>query len=440
MKAMDRRTVLRGLLGGAAVTLPLPTLEIMLDASGEAFAGGDPLPTRFGVWFWGNGIKPDSWIPPFEGADWTPSAELQPLADLRSYVSVLTGMEIKTDDHPHHSGMAGIMTGRKYEKLGDIRDTIVSTFASQSVDQLAADWHSGTTPFRSIEAGVTWFRGTDEGSTFQHLSHNGPNNPNPSEYDPIALYERLFATETDPSRDLLRRSVLDAVNDQARVLNERLGAADRIRLEQYYDSVRTLEHRLAMAGPPCGTSAAPGSSYLDIGGLEQIEEKNLAMAQLVATALACDLTRVFSVLFSPAGSEVLIWQVGASDPLHTLSHEEPQPQPTVDAAITFTMEQLAVFLETLRDTPDGTGNLLDRCSILCTSELSDGYDHRNDEFPILIAGLGDGRLRGNYHYRSSSSRNTSEAVLTALHGGGVELGSFGADEGYADAVIDDVLT
>ena len=93
------------------------------------------------------------------------------------------------------------------------------------------------------------------------------------------------------------------------------------------------------------------------------------------------------------------------------------PQPTVAAATVFTMEQLGVFLRRLRDTPEAGGNLLDRCSILCTSELADGWTHSNKDFPLLIAGRGDGRLRGGVHWRSGNDRSTSDAVLTALRGG-----------------------
>ncbi len=438
-RPLSRRSVLRGLLGGTAACLPLPALEAMLGTNGDALATGEVLPTRFGVWFWGNGTKPDLWQPTSTGVGYGLSEELAPLADVQPYVSVISGCEMKTDSYPHHSGMAGILTGMKFEQLGEVRDTIVSTFAGPSVDQLAADWFAGQTAFRSLELGVTAFRGSDEGSTFEHLSHNGPNNPNPSEYDPVALYERLFSTVVDPRRDLARQSVLDVVHDQIGSLERRLGAVDRTRLEQYLDSIRALENRIAL-----GVSCVPGSegpgSYPDLNGQEQIVEKNAVMSELLALALACDLSRSFSVQFSTCGSGVVMWQVGATDGLHVITHEEAPPQPTVHAAVTFTMEQLATFLRTLRDTPEGDGNLLDRASILCTSELAEGYTHQNTEFPILLAGLGGGRLVGNTHHRSTSNGNTSDAVLTALHGAGVELPSFGADAGYTTATIAEVMS
>lgn len=436
---LDRRAVLRGLLGGVGVSVGLPPLEAMLGVNGDALADGTALPTRFGVWFWGNGVRPDHWVPATTGTGWTPSSELMPLSAHQDYVSVASGLEIKTATHPHHSGMTGIMTGRAYHQLGTTRDTIVTTFAGQSVDQIAADHVSGLTPFRSLELGVTRFRGTDEGSTFQHLSHNGPNSPNPSEYDPMAVYQRLFGAPADPQLDLARRSVLDAVGGQIGRLHRRIGAADRIRLEQHLESVRTLELRLAAEAGACG-AVSPPELPSEEGGLEPIEEKNELMSRLLAVALACDLTRVFSVQWSTAGSGVVLWQVGATQSLHYVNHNEAPPAPTVHAATVFTMENLAFFLQILRDTPEGDGNLLDRCSILCTSELTEGWTHTNEDFPILIAGKGGGRLRGGVHARSTTAGNASTAVLSALHGAGIERGTFGEGAGESTTLISDLFT
>lgn len=434
MKPMNRRTFLRGVLGGGAVAVGLPPLEAMLGVNGNALADGTDLPTRFGLWFWGNGIKADRWTPAASGDNWPVSEQLAGLADLVPYVSCLTGLQLKSGVYPHHSGMCGILTGADYYQLGTVRDTIVSTLRYPSVDQTAADWFSGQTPFRSLEIGITKFRGTDEGSTFQHLSHNGPNSPNPSEYDPVAVYNRMFGVSSNARIDLARQSVLDSVGGEVTRLSGRLGAADRIRLDQHLSSIRTLEQRL---GSDLGACVPPEEvqAYADVNGQEQIEQQNVVMSQLCALALACDLTRSFSIQFSTCGSGVIVWEVGATDGLHSLSHFESSPQPTVSAAVKFSIDQLAVFLATLRDTPEGDGNLLDRCSILCTTEHSDGLVHSYTDYPVLIAGLGNGRLRGGHHYRSASSENTSKAVLTALRGAGCEVGGFGYDAGYVADTI-----
>ena len=202
---LDRRTLLRGMLRGSAVAVALPALEAFTDRGSRAFATTGAGPDRFGVWFWGNGVKPDNWVPTGTGTGYTMTSQMAPLAPLQDYVSVVSGCEIKTATHPHHSGMTGILTGEHYHQLGTTRDTIVSTFARQSVDQDAADFFEGQAPFRSLEVGITRFRGTDEGSTFQHLSHSGVNLPNPSEYSPTALYQRLFGAALPPDLDTARK-------------------------------------------------------------------------------------------------------------------------------------------------------------------------------------------------------------------------------------------
>ncbi|MGK0360042.1 MAG: hypothetical protein ACI9U2_002348 [Bradymonadia bacterium] len=424
-KTIQRRTFLRGMIGGAVASVALPTLECMLGVNGEAWADGAPLPTRFGVWFWGNGVRRSQWLPAGTGANWQANTEMAPLNPVKAWISPVTGLEIKTASHPHHSGMTGILTGKRYHQVGITRDTIVTTFDGPSVDQIAAAHFEGTTPLRSLEVAVCRFRGTDEGTTFQHLSHNGPNNVNPSEYAPANLFRRLFGMgPTDEQLESARRSVLDAVNGRIRSLQAKVGVRDRQRLEQHFDSIRALELRLAADARVCARPDEPGV-YPDIEGREQIAEKNQSMSRLVALALACDMTRAFSVMFSTAGSGVIVWPAGAQNSLHQMCHDEAGDQPTVHAAVTYQMERLSEFLQILRDTPDGAGNLLDNSSILCTTELSEGNRHSNDEFPVLIAGKGGGRLRGGIHYRSNTRENASMAGLTALRGAGVPMESFG---------------
>ena len=104
-----RRLFLRGLAGGAAVAIGLPLFDFMLDDHGEARADGAAIPTRFGLWFFGNGVRLDSWTPTV-GAGWQPPAggALEALVPLRDYVSVVSGLSVKTPRHPHHSGMSAV--------------------------------------------------------------------------------------------------------------------------------------------------------------------------------------------------------------------------------------------------------------------------------------------------------------------------------------------
>jgi|LNFM01.1.fsa_nt_gb hypothetical protein len=449
---LDRRTVLKGLFGGAVVGVALPTLECMLDVNGEALAQGRPLPKRFGIWFWGNGVRRAHWTPNGTGPGWTPRGEMQPLIDagLRDWFSPVTGCEIKTATHPHHSGMSGILTGARYHQLGTTRDTIVTTLPRQSIDQYVADHVMNDpmtrTAYRSIEAGVCRFHGTDEGTTFQHLSHNGPNNPNQSEYNPLTLFNRLFGMGSASQEAVARQSVLTAVQAEIRALQGRVSATDRTRLEQHFASVRAIEQRLGAPSGACAAPMRPLDGYPDMMGQEQIEQKNRVMSDIMALALACDLTRVFSVQFSTCGAGTVFWMVpGFRSGMHQTCHDErasadpATQQPMVHAATTFTMRQLAYFLGRLRDTPDGANNVLHNSAILCTSELSEGYNHTNDEFPILLAGRAGGRLRGGVHWRSGTRDNTSRALITLLRAFGHPAASYGVGPGESNAVIGELL-
>lgn len=439
--ALNRRQVLRGMMGGSMVSVALPVLEGMLNDHGDAFAQGAPIPTRFGLWFWGNGVRPERWLPQGvgEGNAWQLSEELAPLQAYKSKLSALSGYTIRTGTHPHHAGMTGVMTGRPLHQVGVTRDTIISTFDGPSLDMIAAAQLEGQTPFRSLEVGVTRFRGTDEGTTFQHLSHNGPNNPNPSEYGAISVFNRLFVGNASIDDFNARRSVLDAVMGQFSRLRPRLGANDRRRIDQHFESIRALELRLAAEPISCAIPEEPGS-YPDQNGQEQIEAKNEVMSELVALALACDLTRVFSVQFSTCGSGVIVHAAGATDGLHRTTHDEPMSgtpstQPIVHAATTFTMRQLATFLGKLEQSPMGSGTLLDHCAIACTTEHTDGRLHRYEDFPFLIAGLGGGRLRGNVHHRGNGSESITKAGLTTLRAAGLNMASFGSEDGYTEQSI-----
>jgi hypothetical protein len=435
-----RRAFLRG-IGG--VTVGLPIFAYMLNDHGDAFAGGEEIPTRFGLWFFGNGVHMGSFTPTV-GPDWQPPAEgaLTSLVPVKEYVSVVTGMSVLTPRHAHHSGMSAACSGGPHLKIADVRDTIVSTMKYPSVDQIAAEYFSTSaavpTPYRSLEAAVTRFRGTDEGTSFQYLSHNGSSagetNINPSEESPHLLWDRLFNQGTvEPVLRKARASVLDSVGEQIGDLEGKLGAKDQQRLDQHLTSIRELELRLNAPLADCEPPVDPGE-FPDIDSNEQIVEKNVVMSDLMVLALACGLTRAFSIMYSTCGSGAVFWMCGATDGHHYLNHTEPAPWSVGAAVARFNMDQLAYFLTKMRDTTEGAGNLLAHSSILCATEHSEGWTHSQDDMPMLICGHGGGRLRGNVHFRGAGD-NTTRALLTALRGAGLPLTEFGYEEGYTNLPI-----
>ncbi|MFO0549940.1 MAG: DUF1552 domain-containing protein [Polyangiaceae bacterium] len=445
MSRIPRRRFLRGMAGGAAVAVGLPLFDFMLDDNGSALADGEAIPTRFGLWFFGNGVHLPTWTPATVGPDWTVPADnaLSALLPLKEYVSVISGLSVMTPRHPHHSGMAAVCSGGPHLKVDDVRDTIVSTFKYPSVDQVAAAYFQSEkpSPYRSLEAAVTRFRGTDEGTTFQYLSHNGSTagetNINPSEESPHAFFERLFNQGTaEPLILGARASVLDAVSGQIADLKPRLGVKDRQRLDQHLTSISELQSRLQAPLAECSKPLDPGE-FPDLAGKEQMEEKNAMMSELMSLALACGLTRAFSIMFSTCGSGAVFWMANATDGQHYMNHTEPSPYTKQQDAVRFTMKQLAAFLTRLRDTPEGAGNLLDHLSLFVCTEHTEGWTHSQDDLPMLLCGKGGGRLRGNVHHRDSGG-NASKALLTALRGAGLPLTTFGYEAGQTSEPLTDL--
>jgi hypothetical protein len=432
---VPRRHALRGVLGGLTVCLGLPTFDLMLNDNGDAFAAGEPMWSRFGLWFFGNGVRLNSWIPS-EGADWQAPAggALELLVPHKQYVSVVSGLEVKTPIHAHHSGMSAVCSGGPHLKVDDVRDTIVSTMKYPSVDQIAAAafYAETPTPYRSLEAAVTRFRGTDEGTSFQYLSHNGSaageTNVNPSEESPAAFFQRLFGGGlTEPLTKKARASVLDAVGTEIKSLSSKLGKNDRVRLDQHLSSVRALEARLELSQAACQEPADPGALD-DLDGKEQMAEKNKAMSDLMTLALACNMTRAFSIMFSTAGSGVIMWPAGSAEGQHYMNHTEAAPYNKQHLSVRFTMEQLAYFLDKLKTTTEGDSNLLARSSLLVVTEHAEGWTHSQSDMPMLVCGGGNGKLKGNVHYREPGG-NVSKTLLTALRGAGLPLSEFGYEAG-----------
>ncbi|MDQ3034675.1 MAG: DUF1552 domain-containing protein [Myxococcota bacterium] len=442
---LSRRTMVRGLLGGSAIALALPPLEAMFDGNGVAYAGGVPIPKRFGVFFWGNGVKQDRWVPSGTGAGWTPSPALEPLAGIRDYVSVVSGMRIRTgNERGHHAGTVGILSGAPMVPQDPGGAPYASTFSAPSIDQVVAAAIGDETRYRSLEVGVSRHVVSGEGTTLRYLSHNGPDNANPPSYSPRDVFMRVFgdgftAPDSEPVIDPrlgLRRSILDAVMGDARALQSRVGTTDRARLEQHFESVRSLERQIALIEerplpPPsaCELPAMPGD--FDSGDLAGISR---AMSDLMAMALACDQTRVFSNMFSGSVSLAVYRGLGSDTNHHSLTHDEGGDQPIVQNITRFIVEQFAYLLEALRAVPEGDGNLLDHCAILASSDTGDGRAHSIDDYPILVAGLAGGALRGGIHHRAVDD-NTSKVLLTLLRAMDLPLDAFGVGGGRVTETV-----
>lgn len=449
-RPMSRRTFLRGTLAGAAVSVALPPLEAML-GRGSARADGLDEPF-FGLFYWANGTPwhaghgaeqgapghPDLWTPADIGPGYRPSELLAPLA--RHRVSVITGLEPHTDIPPmppgqgdgHMRGFMVAMTGDRIQPDGFDHGSHSLTALRPTLDQLVArsdGWYARPPLFRSLEVGVSEARFHDYGH-WNAISYNGPYSTNLPVMQPRALFDRLFGQPPDRGETERRLVVLDAVLADAAALRPRLGSRDRQRLDAHLDHVRDLQRRVDAAVPVCDVPAPPG----DGGDLIQ---KTRTMGDLLALAVDCGLTRVFSLMLTAPATTHIFRNLGVPDGMHKTCHDGHWQR--VRAITAHQMEAFAAFLDAFdRPGPDGT-SLLDRGLVYATSEYGEGWHHSVKELPVLLAGRCGGALAEQVHARVPGG-NLSRAQLTALRALGLDVPSFGWNGGQTSEVLPGLLT
>lgn len=452
-RGMDRRTVLRGALGGLGLSVGLPILEAMLNDNATAFAQGQPLPKRFGVFFWANGTpwngkhdpantEADLWTPPSEGA-LTLSPLLQAFAGLESKLTVVTGLEPKSElgfangdpsrgidpgqGDGHMRGVVHALTGDRPRPEGFVQPDHVFTVLRPTIDQLYGDAPEiqGETPprFRSVVTCVSpaRFHRVPDFGTWESISLRGPDQlvpPIPSARD---LFMTLFsdAPPDDPvarAATLERIDVLSAVKSDLDAVKRRLGAADRARLDEHVTHIEEIERRLKSAQPVCTAPGVPGA----VGDLAGEAE---AQARLIAHAMTCDLTRVFSMMLTSPGGQHVFSQLGLGGGSHQLAHDGAHE--ALRRITEYHMQCFRRVLDVFATTPDvGGGSLLDSMAILGTSEYAEGKAHNVREFPVILAGGLRGRLRTGQHLRYPSG-NLARVHLTLHQAYGLPVTSWG---------------
>lgn len=450
MKPLNRRTVLRGALAaGAVATIPLPLLEAMLDANGTALAQTNtPLLPLYVTWFFGNGSLPGKWKPSSTGAgaEWALSSQLQPLAEVKSHLTVISGLEGKlvVSGMEHPTGSAAATTGAPLSG---------NAVRAESIDQLVAELIGTGASFRSLEVGVTPATPNGNPDSLHTVSHRGPNARNNPEFDPKAVFKRLFTDGAQPVDDAaaaeaaklveVRKSVLDAILEDGASLQQKLGAADKQRVEQHLEAIRAIELRLNAPGPgglpaTCGSAVAPAVGR--DGSSEAPPEVNTAMAELTTLALACEKTRVATFMFSLPAAHVYYRHLAADmdDDFHdTICHTDAgddSNQPRVEKGVLYAMRCLNEFLLKLKATPHGDSNLLDSTLVYVTSDTAWGKTHGKTEWPVLLAGKARGRLRGDEHHHFPGE-NLTRALLTVAQIMGSEKTELGIDGGHVTASL-----
>ena len=386
VNSLSRRMLLRGLgAAGAAVRVGLPALEAMFNPSGAAYAAAGrttsaEIESRFIVWFNGNGIIERFWIPAEAGADYVMTPCLRPLAPFRGDIHVITGLDSPAARLPgpgndHHRSMSALMSGTSFTGRGA---------GGPSVDQVIANKIGRDTRFRSIQVGVCQ---ESFGESIQrNMSWADRDRPLPPEMIPQRLFDRLFGTREEHWIDR-KKSVLDAVREDAGKLEARLGASDRQRLDEYMTSLRDVERSIASLPPEYHQVVERPAEGGDLKDWPRIAK---LQTDLMVHALASGQTRVASYMLTKCqGLSRFPWLGYTAWRHHEYTHgavETRRGQQILRDINRWHAEEFAYLLAKLRSIPEGDGTLLDHTSIAYVHEHAEANAHKNSGLGVILAG------------------------------------------------------
>ena len=423
-KSLPRRTFLKGV--GAAIGLPL------LDAMVPAFAADVPTVKRLGFIYLPNGVAKnftgiDYWTPKGAGKDFELSKILAPLAPYRDRLTVITGLaqrvaEANSEEAggDHTKANASWLTGVRCKRTegADIECGV-------SADQLAAEVLGRETVLPSLELSIdlSVLAGMCDSAYscvyLNTLSWSSPTTPLPSENNPRVIFERLFGNGgTAEQRTALarqNRSILDFVGDDFARLTRELGAADRVQVDEYLDSVREVERRIQRVETVGGDTGLP-TLERPLGIPERFDEHVKLMYELQWIAFQADLTRVVTFMLGRELNFRTYPEAGLTVGHHTMSHHQERPELIERYAKlnTYQTDLFAWFLHKLGSTPEGDGTLLDRSLFLYGSSMSNPNLHAHFDLPIVLAGGATGRAGGGQHLVQPSNTPMTNLLLTML--------------------------
>jgi len=395
-QAISRRRFLQG----AGVALSLPLLDAMQPRKARAASSIETPKARphrmLGICN-NLGVRPDLFFPAGSGREYEASAYLKLLEAHRNDFTVISGVSHPNVDGGHPSDIS-FLTAAPHPASSSFRNTI-------SLDQFIAERTGTLTRFPSLTLAVN--------GAARSLSWTGSGVAIPPEERASEVFNQLFLqgtaeqVEAQVHRLDTGRSILDAVADQATELQRNVGAGDRSRLEQYFTSVRDLEHRLQESREwerkpkPVVNYAAPA----DIGSPAQYMDKVKAMYDLARLAFETDSTRAITLMLNSVGTPVVtIPGETITDSYHNLSHHGKAEEKLAQLKVLdeWQMKLLAKLFGDLKAVNEGGQPLLDRTMILYGSNLGDANAHSTTNLPTLFAG---GGFRHGQHLAFDRAQN-----------------------------------
>jgi hypothetical protein len=444
-KLLDRRTFLRG-AGGAAIALPF--LGAMGcgrsngdKALGKTMAAGGLFPKRFLVFFSANGTVRENWAPTGSEYDFQLSPILSPLEAHKQNLVILDGVDMVSarfgPGDGHQKGMGHMLTGVEllegdlFVGGGDVPPTS-GWGGGISIDQAIANKIGGTTRFKSLELGVQ----VGGGTVWSRMSYLGADQPVPPEDDPYAAWDRIFADLSDDpfGAEQLRgkrHAVLDAVMDDYRTLNAKLGAEDKRRLDNHLTAISEVASRLDNGATLGGSCEQPDlGAPINIGANDNYPLVGQLQMDLLVMALACDLTRVGSIQWSRSVSnKVFSWlDPAVPEGHHDLSHEGDSNGAAMDKISrinTWYAGQLGYLIQKLAEIPEGDGTLLDNTCILWCNELGRGNSHTRNDVPWVLAGSAGGAIETGRFLSYSGDTPHNNLMVSLLNAYDDDATNFG---------------
>ena len=437
-KALPRRTFLKGVLA-------LPLLDAMIPAATAlSKTAANPVP-RMGFVFIPMGTDHARWTP--QGGDvlgeLTPI--LSPLESVKKHVTVVTNTELQ-NSYPgtHDTSNSGFLSAA-FAKHTESSDYHLGT----TIDQVAAKQIGQDTRLPSLELSVdlnplAGVCNNGYACVYQNnLSWSSPTTPLPSEAHPRIVFERLFGeggslAEREASLRG-RASLLDSFREDIGRLKRTVGASDRVRVDQYLDSVREIERQIQRAEAEGAENLSPDVDR-PVGVPASFEEHASLMFDLQVLALQADITRVISFQLTRELSNRTYPEIGVPESHHSTSHHggDPVKVEKISKINTFHVSLFARFLEKLESTPDGEGSLLDNTIYLYGSGMGNPSLHDHVNLPILVAGGAATGMRGGRHIQYENGTPLANLHLTLLDRAGVHLDSFGDSTGKIEDLFEEV--
>jgi len=378
-------------------------------ASPRARAIGKPV-NRFQAFYTPNGMAMEYWSPKGEGTAFELSPILEPLAPYRNQMIVLSG--IKASWNYIHAGASGsFLTGTP--RGGK---TEIEIIADVSIDQMLARHFAKETQVASLELSMDTpaNAGACTGNlscAYTHtLSWRSPTQPLPMEWNPRAVFERLFGDSGSTDRTAREarmrqhKSILDSVTDKLESLKKDLGPQDQTKISEYADAVRDVERRIQRAEEQRDIELP---TIAEPQGTPPVFEDHLAlMMDLQLLAFQSDLTRVISFMIAKEQSARPYPQIGVPEAHHPLSHHDNHPELVLKMSKinTYHAQLFSQYLAKLRATPDGDGSLLDHITILYGSGISNSTRHPAATLPLLVLGGASGGLKGGRHINYANNQ------------------------------------